>query len=67
MIDKRLSNVLQECIDNNWDLDVDDIKHILDQDFQYVRDNNTIVKTYENADEMTKELTEEMAKELSKK
>ena len=35
-------NFLQECIDNDWDLDVDDIKHILALDFAYVRDSNTV-------------------------
>lgn len=58
----NVNNFLQECLDNGWDLDVDDIKHILDLDFQYVRDANTIVHTYE----MTKtleELTEEMNNE----
>ncbi len=58
----NVNNFLQECIDNDWDLDVDDIKHILDHDFQYVRDANTIANTYENADIMTKELTEELSK-----
>ncbi len=62
----NISNFLQECLDNDWDLDVDDIKHILDQDFKYVRDGNTFVKTYENADVMTKELTEELSKNESK-
>ena len=34
------NNFLQECVDNDWDLDADDIKHVLNLDFDYVRKQN---------------------------
>lgn len=35
------------CVKNDWDLDSDEIKHVLDGDFAYVRDANTDSKTGE--------------------
>lgn len=58
----NIYNFLQQCVDNEWELDIEDIKHILAQDFDYVIKANSIAHTYENADEMTKELTEELLK-----
>ena len=50
----NVANFLQECLDNKWDLDDDDIKHILDLDFQYIRDANTIVETHDVEDKPKK-------------
>ena len=38
----NIYNFLQQCVDNNWDLDIDDIKHILVQDFDYVIKGNSV-------------------------
>ncbi len=43
----NINNFLQECIDKDWDLDIDDIKHILNLDFDYVRNSNTRAETYD--------------------
>lgn len=41
---EEIISFLHECINHEWDLDTDDIKHILDLDFDYVRDVNTPAK-----------------------
>jgi len=53
---EEITIFLVECKNNNWDLDSDDIEHVLKGDFEYVRKINTIEKTYDNADEAVKEL-----------
>lgn len=33
----KIYTFLQQCCKENWDLDEDDIKHILELDFDYIR------------------------------
>jgi len=34
---KAIVEFLEECVVHNWDLDTDEIKHVLKQDFEHVR------------------------------
>ena len=44
---KILTDFLSECIKNDHDLDTDDIKHVLDGDFDYVRKQWNITEIME--------------------
>lgn len=37
----KIVDFLNEVQEQDWELDADDIKHILNLDFKYVRDENT--------------------------
>ena len=38
--DEQVGEFLKECVEKGFDLDPDDIRHILDLDFDYVRKQN---------------------------
>lgn len=41
--DWKIVDFLNECYYEEWELDADDIKHILQLDFDYVRKQNKVV------------------------
>ncbi len=46
---------LQECENNSWDLDSDDISHVLSLDFDYIRKQNELISDKE-AQEILKDV-----------
>jgi hypothetical protein len=40
----QIVDFLNECEEENWELDNDDIRHILQLDFDYVRKENKEIK-----------------------
>lgn len=49
---ERIFAFLQECENELWDLNNDDISHVLSLDFDYVRKANTIAETFDSVDEL---------------
>lgn len=39
---EKIIDFLNECEEQDWELDADDIKHILNNDFDYIRKQNTV-------------------------
>lgn len=53
---ENIAYFLDECVKNNWDLDVEDIKQILQGNFDFVRDSNTIESTYDTVEDAVDDL-----------
>lgn len=57
---QKIVDFLEECLVKDYDIDTDNIKHIMNLNFDYIRKQHIIVATYPNGDAAIKALEKEL-------